>query len=122
MNNDEVEHVHEHVDKPWYSSELFFFIAGSLVVSLVLVAVSMFIYVASGASLLDSSRPGYLSVQKDISDTTFKGFPSTGDVNQDTLDDFNKLYQKQIKSVMGDDVFSGAALSDQALGIDISNE
>ena len=50
MNSDEVEHAHEHIDKPWYSSELFFFIAGGLVVSLVLVAVSMFIYVASGAS------------------------------------------------------------------------
>lgn len=122
MNNEPVEHNHEAIVKPWYRSELFLFIGGSLVVAFVLVVVSMFIYVSSGASLLDASRPGYLSVQKDISDKAFESFPSSGSVTSDTLSDFDKLYQKQIQSVMGDDAFNGSALGDEALGINITND
>lgn len=107
--------------KKWYRNELAIFITLSLIVASALVSVSMFIYVASGASLLDLSRPSYKSVRTEVKDEQFEGFSASGDVTKETLDKFNELYQRQITPVTGDDAFSGESLSDAALGIDDPN-
>lgn len=104
--------------KPWYRRELTIFIAGSLVVALLMVIVSMAIYNSSGAAQLDLSRPGYKSVQDEVTTDTFEGFPSDGAVTRNTIEQFKQLYGTQTGPVTDKNVFSPSALDDQALGID----
>jgi hypothetical protein len=109
----------EIVVKPWYRKDIVVFIAGSIIVAFMLVLVSMALYTSSGASLLDLSRPGYTSVQSKVDQTdTFEAFSADGPVNVDTINQFQQLYQKQIKPVSSSSDFDSAALQDQALGID----
>lgn len=105
--------------KSWYRNEMFLFIAGSLVVAFSLVVLGLGLYVSSGADLLDLSRPGYTSVRDEVNQSdTFKSFPSSGAVNQEVIDEFLMLYDKQIVPVMNDEVFSVSTLDYQTLGID----
>ena len=107
------------VPKPWYRRELVVFIFGSLCVAITLVLISMALYVSSGAAQLDLSRPGYRSVQNKVEQSdTFESFSASGPVDRRTLDQFQSLYKKQVKSVTGQDAFTSTALDDQALGID----
>lgn len=105
------------VAKKWYKNEFLFFIVGSLVVAASLVAVSLTIYVSSGANLLDLSRPGYSHGTSQAQAEKFQGFSEDGGVSQQVLNEFSDLYQRQIKPVTGDHAFSVDALSDAALGI-----
>lgn len=119
MNEEGQAHEPKVVSRVWYRHQLVFFIGGSIIVALMLVLVSMALYVSSGAAQLDLSRPGYKSVQNQLDQSdTFESFPSSGAVTGKTLDDFLKLYQKQVKPVDNSDVFSPNALDEQALGID----
>ena len=103
----------------WYKARLVIFIAGSIGIALLLVALSLALYVSSGAAQLDLSRPGYQSVQSQVENgETFKGFPSTGAVDEKAISQFNKLFDEQVKQVTGTDAFNPEVLSNQALGID----
>lgn len=103
----------------WYRHQLLVFISVSIVIALLLVLVSMALYVSSGAAQLDLSRPGYQSVQDKLDQTdTFESFPSAGPVTSKTVDEFLKLYDKQVRPVDNIEVFSPNALDEQALGID----
>lgn len=107
------------IHKPWYRRELFIFMVGSIVVALVLVAISTALYTSSGASLLDLSRPGYKSVQGEVKQTDhFEAFSADGPVTKEALDKFQQSYQRQIQSVSNSSGFDGTALSDQSLNID----
>lgn len=104
---------------PWYRTRVVLFISGSIAVALVLVVISMALYASSGAAQLDLSRPGYQSVQNKVEETnTFKSFPASGPVDKATLEQFQKLYEEQVKQVTGVDAFNPDVLSEQALGID----
>ncbi|MDB5177374.1 MAG: divTM7 [Candidatus Saccharibacteria bacterium] len=104
---------------PWYRQQMVLFVAGSITAALFLVFVSMALYVSSGAAQLDLSRPGYQSVQNKVEQSdTFESFPATGSVDKKTIDDFQKLYDKQTKQVDSSDAFSSSALDAQTLGID----
>lgn len=108
--------------KRWYRHELLVFIACSVLIAFFLVVISLALYTSSGASLLDLSRPGYKSVQSEVDQTdSFEAFSSDGAVTKETLDQFQHLYQKQVKSVSGSSDFDSAPLGDQALGIDESS-
>lgn len=107
------------VRKPWYRKELFIFILGSIIIAFFLVVISMALYTSSGASLLDLSRPGYKSVQNEVTNAdSFEAFSSNGVVTKATLDQFQQLYQKQVKPVANSIDFDSAPLGDQALGIE----
>ena len=116
----EEEPVQSTVRPAWYRRQIVLFIGTSIVIALILVVVSMALYASSGAAQLDLSRPGYTSVQSqlDQSDDSFESFPSTGAVNKKVIDEFQKQYQKQIKSVNSTDAFSPSPLDPQSLGID----
>lgn len=104
--------------KPWYRHQLLLFIGGSITIALLLVAVSMALYASSGAALLDLSRPGYKSIQNEVNQSdSFESYPATGPVDKKTLEDFQKLYQRQTKPVLGD-AYDPAALDASTLGID----
>ena len=113
---------HQLLDEPkrlWYQTRLVLFVGGSIVIAVLLVLVSMALYISSGAAQLDLSRPGYQSVQdKEAPSNTFKSFPSTGDVSTNTIDEFQRLYDEQVRQVTTVDAFDPAVLDNQALGID----
>lgn len=116
------EHIVDHETERHptaHRRQLLTFICGSIVIAMCLVMVSMALYASSGAAQLDLSRPGYKSVQDKVYQSdTFESFPASGGVDNGTLDQFLKLYKKQVKPVDNSDVFSPNTLDDQALGID----
>ena len=115
--SEDSEHNSKH--KPWYQMRIVLFVSVSIFVAFVLVVISMALYISSGSAQLDLSRPGYTAVQSKLDQTgSFEGFPVTGSVNKKVIDDFQKLFQQQIKSVNSTDVFSPSSLDEQSLGID----
>ncbi|USN96689.1 MAG: hypothetical protein H6797_00600 [Candidatus Nomurabacteria bacterium] len=105
--------------KAWYRQELVVFIFGSLIIAGVLVMLGLGLYVSSGSNLLDASRPGFKSVRNEIDQfDSFQTFPSSGSVSRDTIDQFLKLYDKQVQPVTDNDVYNANTLDDQVLGID----
>lgn len=104
--------------KPWYRRQLVLFISGSILIAFLLVSVSMALYASSGAALLDLSRPGYKQIQDKVEETdTFESFPASGAVNGKTIDQFQRVYDRQARFIEGD-AFNPAVLDEQALGID----
>jgi hypothetical protein len=92
------------------------FAIGSVIcVALLMTAVSMSLYVSSGASRLDLSRPGFEQARKGIKQTPDDKFNSDGKVDSATVDEFEKLYQKQrvYLNNLGD--FKDTSLDDPSL-------
>jgi len=100
----------------WMQRRFFTMIAITIVVSMVLVIVAMSLYNSSGAAQLDLSRPGYQAVRKDVvQDKDAVAYPSTGELDQAAIDQFNKMYSTRAKSVSGASSFDPGAMSDDAL-------
>jgi len=115
----EVYSLSAQTGKSWYRTRLVIFIGSSIVIAFLLVLVSMTLYITSGAAELDLSRPGYQSVQGQVERSdTFKSFPASGAVDAATIDEFQRLFDEQVKQVTAVDVFNPDVLTDQALGID----
>lgn len=94
-------------------------ITGSVIIALLLVAISLQLYASSGTAQLDLSRPGYKSVRDQIRpDDTFDGFPATGAIDDSALKNFKELYEKRAKDATSTDAFGSDVLSEQTLGID----
>ncbi len=96
-------------------------IAGSIVISLVLVTVGMYLYNESGAAQLDLSRPGYQDVRSQAQQAErFDGINATGDVDSETLKKFDELYTEQQAEILKrKDGFSSSHLSDKYLEIEV---
>lgn len=95
-------------------------IGGSVSVALLLVAVSIALYFSSGTAQLDLSRPGYKSVRSQSKEDPYTGFSSSGSIDEQALNDFQKLYQEQANKATSLEPFTGDALNDSTLGIDDS--
>lgn len=94
-------------------------IGGSLFVAMLLVTISMSLYFSSGTAQLDLSRPGYQSVRdQSRTEDPYKGYSASGPVNDQTLDEFEKLYNERSKNATSVDAFNPDVISDAALGID----
>jgi hypothetical protein len=111
--------VIHHKANRWDQHRFLVLIGGVVLISLFLVSVALALYASSGAAQLDLSRPGYKSVrQQAVRSDSFNGFPSSGPINKDTLDQFRKLYDEQSTKATNVDSFGGNAMSDQSLSID----
>lgn len=122
---EDTQHTIEYgvIDERTSKQRFIIFIIVSILTALVLVVISMSLYATSGTAQLDLSRPGYQSVQGKLGSTdTFQGFPATGPVNNQTIEQFKNLYNKQVKPVEGDSPFGAEPLSDHSLGIDSPTE
>lgn len=90
----------------------------AIVISAVLVGISMALYINSGASQLDLSRPGYQSVQSQVErGDDVQNYATTGPVNQESIDEFKRLFKAQADKAKVIDAFSGDPLRPSALGI-----
>jgi hypothetical protein len=103
----------------WEKHRFLLMVGASIVIALLLVAVSMKLYESSGAAQLDLSRPGYEHVSEKVAQSeVFKGFPATGEINQEAIDDFRAMYEKRAIQATDVDSFGGDVMSDAALSID----
>lgn len=92
-------------------------IAGSIVVASLLVFLSLRLYDWSGASQLDFSLPTYDGMRQSIHSDEAVSFPSTGNIDQAAIDEFNRQFETQLKDLDQSKGFSSQALSDRSLGI-----
>lgn len=93
----------------------------AILIALFLVYVALNLYLSSGALQLDLSRPGYDSAREEASkgNEVFRGFSADGPINQESLDEFDRLYKEKAADALIDiDAFSGDALSDATLNLD----
>lgn len=92
-------------------------IIGAILISLFLVYVALSLYQSSGTLQLDLSRPGYAAARQEATrdNEVFKGFSANGPIDEESLDEFEKLYGEKAKDAASIDAFSGDALSDHTL-------
>jgi len=103
----------------WSRHRYLLLIAISMAIATVLVGISMNLYVSSGASQLDLSRPGYSAVQDKVvkSDSNFDNFDANGPIDKATVDQFSDLYQKQSDKAQAVDAFNGDPLNPLIIGL-----
>lgn len=121
-----IEDKHE-INEPklsrWEQHRFMALVGGSIVIALLLTAVSLKLYATSGAAQLDLSRPGYeQAVDKKAKSTVFEGYPSSGPINKQTLKEFQDLYSKRADQATKVDSFGGDVMNDAALSIDAPTE
>lgn len=104
-----------------FKEHKFIILVGStILVSLFLVGIALRLYASSGAAQLDLSRVGYKEV-RDKADRgdTFTGFPATGKIDNESIEQFKKLYDTQAKQALNFDSFGGTPMTDEALSLTI---
>ena len=102
----------------WQQHKFMVLVALTIFVSLGLVGISLWLYNSSGAAQLDLSRRSYDSVRdKAKQENDFTEFSSSGSINEDTLNEFRNIYDKQLKEATAVQSFGGDVMSDDALGI-----
>lgn len=84
-------------------------------IALLMTAVSLSLYITSGTSRLDLSRPGYEQVRKEVKPTPEDSFGADGPVDKAALDEFQRLYQARRNNLneLGD--FKDSTLDDSSL-------
>ena len=95
----------------WQKHRFFVLIVGVILLSFVLVCIALSLYNSSGAAQIDLSRPGYQSIQKEASRGQVNdSFPSTGKLDKNAFDSFDKMYGNHMRRVVGADSFDTQAL------------
>lgn len=75
---------------------LIYGVIAALLIAMLLTAISMALYVSSGASRLDLSRPGYEGAREAVqSGVTDEGFSSTGPLDTEVSKDFQERFNAQ---------------------------
>lgn len=107
---------------PFYARHLFgAMVAGSIVVAIILVFVSMSLYYSSGASQLDLSSPSYVDVRNQIDNSDNSvDYSNTGKMNSSAISDFKTLFSQKIQKVKSVDIFGGDPLNPESLGMTVA--
>ncbi len=88
----------------------------TVVIALIMTAVSLSLYVSSGTLQLDLSRPGYESARKELIKPEDKtDYASNGPVNKQALDEYQKLFDAQRTELNRIGRFKDQGLSDDTL-------
>lgn len=91
-------------------------ITGAISIGLLLTVISMSLYISSGASQLDLSRPGYERARTQVDESKDdERFTASGPMNSDVIDEFQKLYAKNRTKLNGSDKFDSAIIDDTQL-------
>ena len=110
--------VEESTRKAFADHKLLVFVFMSVVASFVLVMMSFSLYVSSGASQLDLSRPGLAKIRSQAkNDNDFQSFPATGVLDQSSMDSFEKLYDSKLGDLTAIEAFKSDVLSPKSLQI-----
>ncbi len=93
-------------------------VVAALLISMLLTAVSMALYVSSGASRLDLSRPGYEGVRREVQRSTGEeSFSASGPMNTSVTNDFQSRFTKHRETLKKLDTYGTNALDDTQLQI-----
>lgn len=93
-------------------------IVAALIVAVFLTLISMALYISSGASRLDLSRPGYEKIRTEVRDNyDEKSFSSTGPINSEVINDFQERFTRHRDALKKLDTFDTNALDDTQLQI-----
>ena len=91
-------------------------IAGAIGIALLLTVISVSLYIRSGASRLDLSRPGYEKVRDKVKPSSEDdNFSASGPMNLEVANDFQKLYTKKRTTLSQLDPFDPAVLDDSSI-------
>lgn len=95
------------------------FISGVVLLAVVLTIISIAIYYITGAYRLDLSRPEYESRRSEIveADKETDEFKAQGAVDEESLNEFLKLYDKETTPILKTKPFTNDVLGDEELGI-----
>lgn len=87
-------------------------------ITLLLTTVSMMLYITSGTSGLDLSRPGIDNkAREEVSKEKSPTFSPTGTLTKKDMETFTKMYNEQREKLKRIGNFDDQALSDESLGI-----
>ena len=105
----------------WDKHRLSLLLIITVLIALVMTAVSMIAYDASGTAQLDLSRPGYSSVSDKVDRTDkvteYSGF---GSLDKDSINEFIELYDAQAEKTKAVDAFNGDPLNPEILEFGVS--
>lgn len=104
--------------------KLLFAIFSAILVALVMTAISVFLYIITGTSKLDLSRPGYEGAREKVkqAETTETTFGPNGSLDSKAMKQFMDEYKKQSQRLSGYDSFSPKILEDNQLGLDVTTQ
>jgi hypothetical protein len=102
--------------KPWYRQPILGLVVGSVVLALITTSISLYMYNTSETALLDLSRPGYEEARADLDPVDNLSFSADGTITSETLESFDKLYQKQLNKTKTNP-YSSEALSNASLNL-----
>lgn len=95
---------------------LVYAIAGAIGIGFLLTAVSMSLYITSGASQLDLSRPGYERARTQVDESKDEEkFEPSGPLNAEVIDEFQAFYTKNRAKLNSADRFDAAVIDDTQL-------
>ena len=93
-------------------------ITGALLITMLLTAISMALYISSGASRLDLSRPGYEGVRTEVQQNADEeAFRATGPIDSEVANDFQARFTRHRTTLTKLDTFGTNALEDTQLQI-----
>ena len=94
-------------------------IMSAIIIAMVLMVFSMYLYGQSGAAQLDLSRPAYQAVRNQIKTSDqFTGFTTNQKLNEQNVAEFKKMYRGKYNDITKHTgAFNPADISDQTLGI-----
>lgn len=95
---------------------LVYAIAGAICIGLLLTVISMSLYISSGASQLDLSRPGYERARTQVDESKdAERFEANGPMNPDVIEEFQVFYSKNRAKLNDTDKFDNAVIDDTQL-------
>lgn len=99
--------------------KLLFGVGSAIVICLFLTVFSVLLYVVTGTSKLDLSRPGYEGARQKVTRTSANenSFGATGALDRKTVDAYLEKYKKQSQALGKYDHFDPKLLDDGPLGI-----
>lgn len=105
----------------WDQHRFMLLIAGTILVAISLVVISVVIYNVSGSAQLDLSRPGLQTVSDKVDKVDqIDEYSASGPVNKTTVDEFTKLYDEQATKAKAVDAFNGDPLNPEVLEFGVS--
>jgi hypothetical protein len=91
---------------------------GSLLITVVVLTIALWLYRVSGAAQLDLSRPEYDGLRQQAVIEEDDDFEAKGSITKDVVDEFFKLFEARAERIEAIKAFGLEPLSDSSLDID----
>lgn len=104
------------VEKKSSQTKIIIGLSLAIVIALILTVISVGLYISSGVSRLDLSRPGYEPARQGVNEkSATKTFDNSGDMDAKAIGEFTELYDEQQSVLENTSSFSDNNLDDAQL-------